>query len=109
MAETCKRIVKYCIIKHCFYYESEKEPYFEVVPESYDTREAAEEAATKLCLEETKELNAGKVKDGLNFTGDTVDLEKYTCCTTAWDGDDYRIVTGYIIQKTRYRQENNHA
>ena len=80
-----------------------------LVPESYDTREAAEEAATKLCLEETKELNAGKVKDGLNFTGDTVDLEKYTCCTTAWDGDDYRIVTGYIIQKTRYRQENNHA
>ena len=36
MAETCKRIGKYCIIKHCFYYESEKEPYFEVVPEFYD-------------------------------------------------------------------------
>ena len=29
MAETCKRIGKYCIIKHCFYYKSEKEPYFE--------------------------------------------------------------------------------
>ncbi len=62
MAETCKRIGKYCIIKHCFYYESEKEPYFEVVPESYDTREAAEEAATKFVLKKQKNLTLARLK-----------------------------------------------
>ncbi len=109
MSEACKMLGKYCIIKHYFYYRNEEPPCFEVVPEFYDSYEEAVLAATALCLEETKELEQGKVEDGLDFRGNEVDLQEYACCTTAWDGDDYYVVTGYIILQNLSKKENRHA
>ncbi len=109
MSETCKTLGEYCIIKHCFFYNDEKEPYFAVIPETFDTRLAAEEAASRLSIDEAATFNKEKVIDGLGFRGDEVDLEGYASCTTAWDGDDYYKVTGYIILKNLSRGGRKYA
>lgn len=109
MTETCKVLGDYCIIKHCFYYKNEKEPSYEFVPLSFETRLAAEETASRLSLEEAAMLNKKKVEGGLDFRGDEVDLEGYISCTTAWDGEDYQLVTGYIVLRNLAKRGRKYA
>lgn len=87
----------YCILKKCFYAEPERSPYFEVGKNKFNSFENAQAAAEKMCREEADSFNRTKVEGGLHFSGGESGDERYDYWTLAWDGDDYRVVTGYIV------------
>lgn len=92
-----KKKKTYCVLKECFYIEPERKPYFEAVKTEFDCLERAQTVAEKLCDAEAESFNRSKTEGGLCFSSGEAGDERFDYWTLAWDGDDYRVVTGYII------------
>lgn len=92
-----KELSKYYIVKEGFYHDSRIKPDVDIFSVGFDTKELALESAENFCSEEAALLNRTKVKGGLNFTSGESGIEKYDYVTLAWDGVDYRVVTGYTV------------
>ncbi len=85
----------YGIIKEGYFCDDATKREIEHNPYLFEDKEEARNYCEQLCAEECKDLNADRKQE--DFRWDEDGSEKYDYVTRFWDGDDYSLVTGYII------------
>lgn len=90
----------YGIIKEGYYYDNNTKRNIEYDKHLFSTREAAQNYCERLCNDECNYLNAHRVKSPFDYDEDGT--QRYDYVTRFWDGDDYSLVTGYIIAEFEY-------
>lgn len=111
--------VKYRVVMTCWDYKLPTKPYIDVLPELFESQDAASKAVRKCVADELETLNEGRTpvpvedSDGnvvcydYDFRAD--ECGEHEMCIRFWDGYDYQDVTHYDIYPVDFLPDSQHS